>query len=113
MTTPRALIVEDEAAIRLALSGLLRREGYEVDQAETGEALDHAAPRIQRAVGRQVRLKYNPKLRFLVDEAVERGLRMNELLRELTADSATLPSRSMRMRSSPSPCRPRRLTGGG
>jgi DNA-binding NtrC family response regulator len=36
MSAPRILIVEDEAAIRLALSGLLRREGYEVDQAETG-----------------------------------------------------------------------------
>jgi len=35
---PRILIVEDEAAIRLALSGLLRREGYEVEQAESGEA---------------------------------------------------------------------------
>ena len=34
----RVLIVEDEAAIRLALSGLLRREGYEVEQAEGGEA---------------------------------------------------------------------------
>jgi DNA-binding NtrC family response regulator len=35
---PCILIVEDEAAIRLALSGLLRREGYEVAQAEHGEA---------------------------------------------------------------------------
>ena len=35
---PRVLIVEDEAAIRLALSGLLRREGYEVEQADNGEA---------------------------------------------------------------------------
>ena len=33
----RILIVEDERAIRLALSGLLRREGYETDQAENGE----------------------------------------------------------------------------
>jgi DNA-binding NtrC family response regulator len=33
----RILIVEDERAIRLALSGLLRREGYEIDQAENGE----------------------------------------------------------------------------
>jgi DNA-binding NtrC family response regulator len=36
--TLRILIVEDEAAIRLALSGLLRREGYEVEQAEDGAA---------------------------------------------------------------------------
>ena len=35
--TARILIVEDERAIRLALSGLLRREGYETDQAENGE----------------------------------------------------------------------------
>jgi len=33
----RILIVEDERAIRLALSGLLRREGHEVLEAESGE----------------------------------------------------------------------------
>jgi DNA-binding NtrC family response regulator len=36
MTAPRVLIVEDEPGIRLALSGLLRREGYEVAQANDG-----------------------------------------------------------------------------
>jgi DNA-binding NtrC family response regulator len=42
--TARVLIVEDERAIRLALSGLLRREGYEVEQAETGaEAIQRLA----------------------------------------------------------------------
>jgi DNA-binding NtrC family response regulator len=45
--TARILIVEDERAIRLALSGLLRREGHEIDQAESGEeairALDKGA----------------------------------------------------------------------
>jgi DNA-binding NtrC family response regulator len=35
---PRILVVEDEAAIRLALSGLLRREGYDVEQTDAGEA---------------------------------------------------------------------------
>jgi DNA-binding NtrC family response regulator len=33
----RVLIVEDEAAIRLALTGLLRRQGYDVEQADSGE----------------------------------------------------------------------------
>jgi len=33
----RILVVEDEQAIRIALKGLLRREGYEVDLAESGE----------------------------------------------------------------------------
>jgi len=36
MSPARVLIVEDEAGIRLALSGLLRREGYEVAQASDG-----------------------------------------------------------------------------
>ncbi len=35
---PRILIVEDENAIRLALKGLLTREGYEVELADSGEA---------------------------------------------------------------------------
>ena len=36
MSAPRVLVVEDEAGIRLALTGLLRREGYEVVQCEGG-----------------------------------------------------------------------------
>ena len=35
--TARVLIVEDEHAIRLALSGLLKREGYTVEQAHDGD----------------------------------------------------------------------------
>ena len=35
--TAKILIVEDEHAIRLALKGLLRREGFEVELAEDGE----------------------------------------------------------------------------
>jgi len=35
---PRVLVVEDERAIQIALSGLLSREGYEVETAATGEA---------------------------------------------------------------------------
>ncbi len=37
MTGARILVVEDEAGIRLALTGLLRREGYEVVQCERGD----------------------------------------------------------------------------
>jgi DNA-binding NtrC family response regulator len=36
MSVARVLVVEDEAGIRLALSGLLKREGYEVIQCERG-----------------------------------------------------------------------------
>ncbi len=36
--TPRILVVEDERAIRIALKGLLKREGYEVELAEDGDS---------------------------------------------------------------------------
>ena len=35
---PRILIVEDERGIQLAIRGLLRREGYEVELADDGAA---------------------------------------------------------------------------
>jgi DNA-binding NtrC family response regulator len=38
----RILVVEDEQAIRIALKGLLRREGYEVELAESGEVATDA-----------------------------------------------------------------------
>ena len=48
----RILVVEDEQAIRFALRGLLKREGYEVELAEDGEAairvLDKACDYLER-----------------------------------------------------------------
>ena len=57
--------------------------GGEEERAATQEALQHSAPHIQEAMGGQVRLKYLPKLRFVVDESVERGMRMEQFLREI------------------------------
>ncbi|MGH7581511.1 MAG: ATP-binding protein [Gemmatimonadales bacterium] len=45
---PRVLVVDDERSIRLALGRYMRRNGWEVDEAEDGEAalgMLHAAPR--------------------------------------------------------------------
>ncbi len=58
----------------------------EVEQSREG--LQHAAPHLQAEVGRQVRLKYLPKLTFVVDDSVERGLRMEQIFRDLHADEA-------------------------
>jgi two-component system nitrogen regulation response regulator NtrX len=41
---PTILIVDDEAGVRSALSGVLRDEGYQVDAVDSGEAcLDRVA----------------------------------------------------------------------
>jgi ribosome-binding factor A len=49
----------------------------------TRRALGRAAARIRSGVGRRVRLKYIPELRFELDESIEAGMRMDELLRAI------------------------------
>jgi len=57
--------------------------GDEAQHWETQAALERAAPRIRAVVGRQVRLKFLPELHFEPDAAIERGMRMEEILRRL------------------------------
>ena len=60
--------------------------GSEEVQKETADALNAAAPRISRNIGHQVRMKYTPSLHFEVDESIERGARIAELLRHIDED---------------------------
>ncbi len=57
--------------------------GTPEEQEDTATALRSASSHIRSEVGREVRLKYLPELHFERDEAHERGLRVNELLRRL------------------------------
>jgi ribosome-binding factor A len=59
--------------------------------ADAAEALDERRGQVQRAVGRQVRLKRTPRLQFAQDPAVVAGARMEEILRRLGADGAGSP----------------------
>ncbi len=47
------------------------------------EALQHAAPFLRRELGRLLRLRSIPELRFYKDTAIERGQRITELLDEI------------------------------
>ena len=49
-------------------------------------ALNRAAPFVQRQVSRHVKLKHFPRLLFKCDEAVDRSLRVTELLKEIRDD---------------------------
>jgi|SRR6185436_2574456 len=61
------------------------------EQKKTGVALlQQNRKRIQGLVGQAVVLKYTPKLRFLVDDSIERGNRVLEILEEL--DKSSPPS---------------------
>lgn len=57
------------------------RLGTEDD--ETAGALAAAAPVLKAALGRDVRLKYLPRLAFRPDPAIEAGQRVEEILRDL------------------------------
>lgn len=51
------------------------------------EALNHAAPRLQGALARQVRIKYTPQLQFALDSGVVQGERIEEILRRINQES--------------------------
>lgn len=53
---------------------------------DTRRALEAAAPRIRRALGREVRLKYTPALTFELDAGIAGGERIDAILRELSRE---------------------------
>lgn len=63
--------------------------GDEAERASTQAALDRAAPRVQGVVGSEVRIKYNPRLEFVFDETIERGVRLERLLNEIEETDET------------------------
>lgn len=63
--------------------------GDEQQERATAAGLRSATSHLRQAVGRQVRLKVVPELEFRVDEAFERGRRIDELLERLHEGEAT------------------------
>jgi len=53
---------------------------------ETAAALESAKPRLRTVLGRHVRMKYLPELRFREDPSVAGGQRIDSLLLELHSD---------------------------
>ncbi|MFP5333421.1 MAG: 30S ribosome-binding factor RbfA [Acidimicrobiia bacterium] len=50
---------------------------------ETKAALEAAAPRLRRELGRQVRMKYTPALEFRPDHGITAGERLDAALRRI------------------------------
>ena len=55
---------------------------------DSADALEERRPHLQRHLGREVRMKRTPKLRFAADPAVSSGARVEEVLRRLVVDDA-------------------------
>jgi ribosome-binding factor A len=59
----------------------------ERDQEAALEALDEARIRLQRAIGREARIKRTPELSFRPDDVIRSAERIEEILRHLDDDS--------------------------
>jgi len=57
--------------------------GTAEERVESSNALRSASPHLRAVVGREVRLKYNPELRFREDPAIAQGQRIEEVLRSI------------------------------
>jgi ribosome-binding factor A len=53
---------------------------------EVATALRAAAPHLRAVLGREVRLKYLPRLNFHLDPAIEQGQRVEDIIRSLHAE---------------------------
>jgi ribosome-binding factor A len=60
--------------------------GGSAPRAAAGKALAHAAPFLRRALAREAGLRYTPELHFEEDASVDTGFRVDELLREISAE---------------------------
>ena len=57
--------------------------GTDEEQAGSSHALRSASPRLRAVLGKQVRLKFVPELRFHEDPAVAQGRRIEEVIRSI------------------------------
>ena len=57
--------------------------GRDRERETTLRALEHAAGALQRTLGAELQLRRTPRLAFAYDPAVERGVRMTQLIDEL------------------------------
>ena len=56
------------------------------DKEESLEGLNSARGYIRREVGRQVKLRYAPEIIYKIDDSIERGMYMDELIKSVNKD---------------------------
>lgn len=79
--------------LRIAHALFTVHNAGEAELERVREGLDHASGYFRRAIGQRLRMKVMPSLKFEVDRVFEKASRVEELLREISADgSAGKPS---------------------
>lgn len=62
--------------------------GGDEKRTEVMNALRKAAPFLRSELAREVRIRRTPELRFLFDESIEHGLRMDRMLHDIAQERA-------------------------
>jgi len=58
--------------------------GSEDQKEKTIEAINHNASKIRYEVGKRIRLRLTPELRFIYDDSIEKGTKVTELLNKIS-----------------------------
>ena len=80
MTTVTAVEVAPDLKTCKAFISVL---GDEQAKADTMEGLKSAAGFIRRELARTVNLRNTPEIRFIMDESIEYGMKMDKLIKEI------------------------------
>ncbi len=91
LNDPRIALIVTVTEVRLAPDGksamvYIGILGEEQEVKSTLIALERATPFIQRTVAQRVRVKHFPKLQFKLDDSLDRGKRIDELLDQIKDD---------------------------
>jgi len=81
VTFTRVEMSDDLRYAKVLVSSL----GSEQEKARTVQGLSSATGYIRRHLGRALHLRYTPEITFLIDESLEHGAKIAQLLRQLHA----------------------------
>lgn len=58
--------------------------GNEEQKEKTIEAMTQNTPKIRYEIGKRIRLRLTPELRFIYDDSIERGSKVNEIIDKIS-----------------------------
>ncbi len=85
-------ITDVEASKDYGVADVYFTGGEDQDPDESLEGLEAAAGYLRRRLGEEITIRQTPELRFEYDESVDRGFRMEKILKELAEERDEDPS---------------------
>lgn len=58
--------------------------GTDEQKEKTKEIIEHNKSKIRYEVGKRIRLRLTPELRFILDESIERGTKVTEIINKIS-----------------------------